>query len=247
MKSGNRLILAIGAAFSIFFVLIMLVILWAGWLLPEPLYNVSSYSEVVLQEILWGIQNTILETVILFVPMYIISLFFKSSAELSTIKRFSLLGLSVLTVTIFFTVHDIQNDLKKWEPLEVATRSATQRTFDLGRTSFIPMKQFTIYFSMHASDLSFIQQEILPRMKQFGYSAESFGITLGEIEYTSLADPYPGYHYLPSIEHVPFQTPLQRLDFASINFKKDDHYNALYFLTDNYEGLNSIEGMIRTD
>lgn len=44
MKSGNRLILAIGAAFGIFFVLIMLVILWVGWLLPEPLYNVSSYD-----------------------------------------------------------------------------------------------------------------------------------------------------------------------------------------------------------
>lgn len=189
---------------------------------------------------MWGVQNFILEAIILCVPVYIMTRFFK--------KHLFFALIIVFCVSFLFTAREIVLDLNRWKPLEKVTHTMPDRTFDLGRTQFIPMKQYTVYFATPAFDLSFIQKDVLPGLQEFGYLPADFGVSVGGKSYTNILDPSPPSIRVQDINEIPFATPLQKREHAGINFKKDsiELYDSINFGTDNYEGTGVVKGMLRS-
>lgn len=209
----------------IFWLVITLFILTFHFFLPDPFYSVHSHADVVQQETMWGMENFFLTLFLLFFPIAGIFLSAPLTPKWTGEKRLLLMvGISII-LSAGFTIKEVYSHLATWKPLELATRSMQRRTFTLGRTSFIPLKQFTIDFSTEGSDLSFLAQEVIPTLALYGYQIDGNNNS-------GVSD---------------FHTPLKNLEFASIAFRNNSSSKNLWLTTDNYRGDRSIKDMLRLE
>lgn len=247
MVSKHRLGLAVLTALSAFFLLFGLIVIWKGWFLPEPQYTTNSFDDVRTQEISLSVINLLINVVILFVPIYTISLFFKSSQQLFAFKRFLIILISVLLLSSVFIARTVYESLQFWQPLEASTRSMNDRTFTRGRGGGLGLQKiYFIDFTTKGSNLSFIQNEIIPILQSYGYTAHDFGLSIGRKHYTTFTTDIPSDDmHIENLNQVPFTTRLSPLDYANINFQNKKSYGSLNLRIDNYKGSELIKGSVR--
>ncbi len=245
MISFSRVGKAIGTFFTIIIFLIALSVVWNGWFLPEPQYTVNSYKEIVSQEITLSFISVIFDIVILFPLLYIISFALSYLKNLTFGQRTLLILMICFVFSLIAISSSIVQSLKFWQPLVKSTDTIEQRTFTRTRGGgFGLQKSYMVRFSQQKLDLSVIQKGVVPYLIADGYTANDFGARVGGQEYSDNNAPSIKAIQLKDVRELPFTTPLQKFDYANINFAKKNPSDAINILIDNNEEKNILEGTL---
>lgn len=232
-------------AVSIISIALMLISFWVHWPLPNALYTANSHFDILKNEVTWGLIHTLIEALLLFFPAYILAFFYKRSVTLISVKRIVLVLIVTFVIGLLFSASEIAENLKAWEPLEAATRNFTERRFDLGRTQFFPLKQYTVYFTIKTPNFSFIEKDIIPDLENQKFFVDNFWVVVGNQGYISQQYPLSKDIYTQNIKEVPFSETLKNDNHLSISFNKGNSYSNIYLSIDSYNEKGTVKGMLR--
>lgn len=248
----NRFVVILFTAASGLWLLIELVFLWPYGVFLVPRYQVYSFSEVLKIEIIWGVFNVLLESFLLFIPMYIIAFFIKTTISFYNLKRTIIVALIALIISSVFVGRLVLGFISIWTPLENASKSFDSKNYELGRTMLFPLRQYTVYFTKKTSDFLFINNEIIPTLEKTGYTLDNFTLSIGGETYTnekSIAEPPPVEVIVEDISEIPLDTPLSRenFDHATLSFHKSNSSDpkSITIHIEPYDGNGFVKGFVR--
>ena len=205
----------------------VLIIIYLHWFLPDQMYEAISYSEIINNELKWGLGNILLEVLLMGLPLTFIILLNGKSEKIS-FKRILFI---IFLIALISTYSRIAISLRIWQPLIESSKSMKDHKFMIGRTSGIFAESVDYKFTalVDANNYSFVQRDVLPAFKKYGYGIREFNFSISDIDYKG------------DISLVPFYTQLQDGDRSYVSFVKGEPLSGYSYSTRYYEDQGVIK------